>query len=512
MKITLSVVAFVSLVLASAGLGQRATPGPATADAFKSLAAAMKNEIQSAAKANGEGDEKHREGFGMAQSLAAEMASAMERNDFTNAEHMFGQISVSFTSEEVLKQLESTRAAIKKDRETRQNAYVADVNAALNDAAKAVNTATNPEDFDQPLKNLSRFRNNYGSEMQSEEMRIAQNKAQAALHFLEQWQNYIAARKNGNTEQARNSLQNLTGNEYFDLMPRSRILVELQKYSTGQGKPNDITAEEVDKIASKAKKLDDVSAIIKELRELRSRSHNMGGSDSLNPTLNALVAIDNNYHDFQAGLPTKIDIYGPGGMEALSRGVPALKAQLLFLVLPRYLNAPNEASKPGETLQTFLERIGQEARQRGDGALVIRVRNVQRQLMGGSFGDNETNAISLAMAGQNQEAAGQFMLAVVSYQNALKTGSDAVPAKMIGERLAAIKSAHPQEYEQGMDFFMSPPRYDRPGFPPQIPPGRRPPGQPDYDRAEKNLAIPAASPTRAASATPSPSPTSTPKK
>jgi hypothetical protein len=61
------------------------------------------------------------------------------------------------------------------------------------------------------------------------------------------------------------------------------------------------------------------------------------------------------------------------------------------------------------------------------------------------------------LAGINQEAAEQYSLAVVSYQDALKVSDTTIPAKFIGTRLAAIKQNHPAEYEDGMKMVTSPP-------------------------------------------------------
>jgi len=64
------------------------------------------------------------------------------------------------------------------------------------------------------------------------------------------------------------------------------------------------------------------------------------------------------------------------------------------------------------------------------------------------------------LAAWNQETAGQYAPAVISYQLALRVPSDSVPVKIIAEHLAAIQRDHPKEYEEGMQLYLD--RYKPP--------------------------------------------------
>ena len=92
---------------------------------------------------------------------------------------------------------------------------------------------------------------------------------------------------------------------------------------------------------------------------------------------------------------------------------------------------------------------------------------------------NAKSQAELFVSANNQEIAGQYSLAVLSYEQALASGTDLVPPKIIGERLAAIKADHLQEFQQGLDLYLTPPtpRYPAgypypPGYP--YPQGYRP--------------------------------------
>ncbi|HVJ45101.1 MAG TPA: hypothetical protein VM511_01870, partial [Luteolibacter sp.] len=109
-----------------------------------------------------------------------------------------------------------------------------------------------------------------------------------------------------------------------------------------------------------------------------------------------------------------------------------------------------------ETVAAFLDRIAAEAKAREDGALGLRIKELRRILTRTySYGTQDNRGMDAYVSGQNQETAGEMALAVISYQQALKSGSELVPAKRIGERLEAIKKSHPAEYEKGVEKFLN---------------------------------------------------------
>lgn len=155
-------------------------------------------------------------------------------------------------------------------------------------------------------------------------------------------------------------------------------------------------------------------------------------------------------------------------------------------------------AQPGEGPYPFLERIAVEAIGRGDYLLAAKARDVQQLLRDGQrYGGMDSTQAGQYIIARNQETAGQFALAVVNYEKALASASELIPAKAIGERLAAIKLEHPDDFQLGMNNYLSPPlpaNYpgDRLG-----PAGYRrgfPPSGPAPSPTPASLAIPAASP------------------
>ena len=122
--------------------------------------------------------------------------------------------------------------------------------------------------------------------------------------------------------------------------------------------------------------------------------------------------------------------------------------------------------------------------------VVTRSRETLRLLQKGSpYNSNDSEGLKAFVARQNQEAAAQYSLAVMSYQTALKSGSDLVPSKVIGERLAAIQTTHPRDFDTGMERFLAPPL-------PRFDSGMRLPqpyyGQQPENRPQPSLLIPPA--------------------
>jgi hypothetical protein len=104
-----------------------------------------------------------------------------------------------------------------------------------------------------------------------------------------------------------------------------------------------------------------------------------------------------------------------------------------------------------------LKRIAREAKESGDWPLVVRALETLSQLNGFNPKPSaEIGAVKAFISGENQYAAGQFSLAVVSYENALRDGGGVVPVEKIAARLKDIQTNHVQEYKEGLERFRTP--------------------------------------------------------
>ncbi len=121
-----------------------------------------------------------------------------------------------------------------------------------------------------------------------------------------------------------------------------------------------------------------------------------------------------------------------------------------------------------------------------------------RNVAGVSAPDDEAAGVDAMITGINQNDAGQYALAVESFLDALKSGSLDLPARFIGSQLDAIKRDHPDDYETGMEAFLTPPA-PQPYFPnmnpamfnPAYAGSRHGPGMPGYPGNRPNQPGPA---------------------
>jgi hypothetical protein len=243
-----------------------------SADAVKNLEAAIKKEIEGRPRPNDTETQSYYRGRDPGRGLLGQIELTIASGETSRVEEMLAQLPTYFTSDEVRQQILKVSAAIKQERDAKENAYVSELNAALKRASDALHAAKSTEDLDEPQKNLSAFRNQDGSGRISDAARLALRKVETTLNFLRYWQDYLAAQKTGNTVRARQSLQELTNQDSSDLMPRSQLIAELQRYPTEQEtKIEAPRPEQIDEIVAKVKTLDRLGDAINVLRKIQTR-------------------------------------------------------------------------------------------------------------------------------------------------------------------------------------------------------------------------------------------------
>src|SRR3954471_330792 len=360
-RIYLAIVLTVGFALTAAG--------QSTVEALKNLESAMRKELNTSG--NRPDQDRRREAERFVISGTSQIETDIDSGELYRVEDVLSQVGLYFSSEEVRQQVTALRAAIKRDRETKENARIAEINTKLKQAGDAIRNAKNPEDLDETLKNLSSYRKFSGSQRDSEEAKAVVSKLQSNIQFVRSWQEYLAARKSDNRERCRQALQNLTsGENIFEFMPRSQLLAELEKYipqstprpetRTREATGEPASPEQVAAVVSKAKTLDAIPDAINELRimQMKIRPSPSSSFDVLAMTMNSLSAVQKVYREFQAGFPTRLDnpqMYNP---DMTSPAVIPLRAQLLLLILPRHLGVSGDLMpQSAETVDQYLQRI-----------------------------------------------------------------------------------------------------------------------------------------------------------
>ena len=451
--------------------------------------------------------------------LLAQLRSAILRNDTAQIESALQGLSCTIDPEPLRTQCEDLSVQMRGEREAREKKTAEEINAALKRASEAVRTAKKAADLDDVLHALGQLGERRNEQPSSNAVSSALNKVQPMQQFVARWQDYLANLASGNTQAASEALNHLAGNYNMnqpDLIPRSEILARIQSLKQPRKKtnadnpakesqPDELVVEKplrFDKsartIVFDIKKLDELNGVVQAFENLKLKPEFGDYNQSINATLDTLLPLNRAYLELKSGLATNIDIStrNPDKSPLQDEIVP-LRAELILLALPRYLGLPPKtAPKQGEGPYDFLSRITEEAIARKDYLLAARARETQRLLQEGSHRDpNAKSQAELFVTANNQEVAGQYPLAVLSYERALASGTDLVPPNIIGERLTAIQADHPKEFQLGLDLYLSPPMQRYPvGYP--YPPGYRPgmPMEQPTPPTAPVLPVPAAAP------------------
>jgi len=471
--------------------------------------------------------------------LLAQLQNAISRGDAAQLETSLLGLAGYIDSDKLQKKYEEILSQLQIDREKREEKSLEEINATLKRAEVTVQTANKTADFDSVLRDLNQLQK-IRTPQNSVEVSAALNQVDAAIEFTTQWQNYYSSTAAGHTESARQALESLCNSRTLQLgwIPRSEILSRLNFMINPPMPSNDGSAEvkpagqldhpSVEKplrinpstgaIEFDAKRLSDLPGIVNALTPMLRNSDFGSYQQFILDSLNVLAPLNKAYLDFQSGLPASVEVaFKESNLGSLQGIVTPLRVELLRLVLPRYLGlASDTVPKSGEVPYEFLGRISTEAIHRGDYPLAARAIEVQRLIKEGTPPDPELKSqAELLVSGDNFSASAQFSLAVVSYEQALASGSNLIPPKIIGEKLEAIKAAHPEEYRQGLELYFTDPQLIRRALPrprqwrpqqPGMPPFGRPAfGRPPNQQPSPNpsILIPAATP----SPTPSPSTT-----
>jgi len=424
--------------------------------------------------------------------LLAQLQNAISRNDSAQIESALQGLSFSIDSETLRAQCEEISSQLRNQREAKEKQAVNEIQAALKRAAEAVHSAKKTADLDAVLHELGQLGELRNSQSPSGALSSALNKVQPALQFVTHWQDYLSNLAVGNTQAACEALNQLTGANNMnqpDLLPRSELLARRQslmqparpqvnRESKNEKPPVELVVEKpllfeksTQSITFSIKSIDELDDVVKAYQSIQNKPEFREFQQANKAMIEALRPLNCSYIEWKAGLPTHIEIASSSqNATSFPKLIVPIRAELIKLVLPRYLGLPSKTKpKPGESAYDFLNQITEEAISKNDYLLASRVREALMLLDGASTNRNIQTQGALFVTAHNQETAGQYALAVKSYQQALASGTDLVPPKIIGERLDAIKSEHPQEFAQGLELFLSPPD---PRFPPGFGSGR----------------------------------------
>jgi hypothetical protein len=309
----------------------------------------------------------------------------------------------------------------------------------------ALDTAKKPCDLDPvfaELANASNNRNDYGN---------SSGKIQNLKHFVQNWQDYLAALAAGRISDAHNDLKGLENANYdTSFYPRSKILAAMDSLPPAPPPPM-LSLDRPEMLT-----LDNLDEFLGQLAALRNNpafaAMNEGGVEQ------SAVNIKDAYAQVKAGrgkevLGNPMMNFNPYGTGRYAEALTELWSRVRLLAAPDAIEAPATA-KPTDkdTLSTYFERTLVGAISAKDWDLATRVLKTEQVVIPQVSGDAADDLVGIRalVIGGHHEVAGQWAEAVACYTGALNSTGSHLPVTELSHRLHLIQKSHPDDYAAGI--------------------------------------------------------------
>ena len=368
-------------------------------------------------------------------------------------------VAVTGNDPEVLKAANDLLTAVKKERDDRIAAFRTELKSMLEKAGAACLSAKTPADLDKTLALLSPYReSNYDGQRQIDQ--AAWQRGSNAYRFVTRWQDYLSelnARRENRSDRTTSLLNELANMADPELMPRSRILalIPASANSTNSNAQAD-SSTEIATILNKLETPDQIGEAIEKLKKLRGTSYNQPADEALN-ILAPLVELQSRVKEgeISPGIFSENNRSNSSTsrLSAESReAIAQVRRSLLLSAAGIYLKGSGIAPKSNESLENYIHRVAGQAAKQDDWQLVRSALEVYRASISNSatpqWLTSDIEMLGTYISARNQEIAGQYSQAISSYQRVLRGSGKYIPAKSIGERLAALKKSQPEAFEE----------------------------------------------------------------
>ena len=381
-------------------------------------------------------------------------SSALAQGGEVNMEAAVKQVMATYSAEAVQTAGKALLDELEADKKARLETMTKKVDDVLSHASEVLIKAQKTQELDGILDDLQKLQvpqggmNGYDPETQALTSRVS-----AAYQFVAQWQDYLSYLGSGNIQEAQNTLRNLVNSRSPGealLVPRSEILARTvalaspTKKAASDASPSAPAQPTETSVLAGIKTLDDMEPTLRSLKSVSNQSYDLN-------QLSQMIAV---YADSKNGLPITLDWLASNNGANSSPELERVKSLLLIYLLPRYIGSNALTPNPGETVNDYLKRSIETVESKQDWVSLQRIIEAETKLAKTQVYPSGTQSF---LAGLNQETAGQYAMAVTSYQTALRNPDDYLPAKLVGDRLAEIKKDHPTEFEEGEKRYLNPP-------------------------------------------------------
>lgn len=373
---------------------------------------------------------------------------SIDPEDARELERVVKDIAGGAGSDKVRRECEAILHASRAKENERVKQFAKEVEEKIQRASEIALKAQTAREMDGPIAELRSVIDHtpYGDET-SERYSVIR-RLERARDTAQHWQDYLSCRESGDLAQATDELTHLADEKEGGLnIPRSELLARVRQIEPEEEQQiNQQGRAILDSIHS----LDEMADALKRLQSLPyARSRQLAG------VVHNLDHLARTYAGLKQGVAVTLNLAHnpPGDADPV---IVRLQGELLLAELPTYLQVPaTRGPRPGETIETYLRRLADEAHAARDWDLIDRVLYARREMtlhVAGTWSsDNlkDYSAFAEFQQARVQDRAQQFAAAVRLYEKALRDGGDKIPADVIGERLAAIRKEHPAEFEEG---------------------------------------------------------------
>lgn len=362
--------------------------------------------------------------------------------------------------------------SLQQEAKDKDEADIREVQDKLDHIKSLVKDSKDPAAFEDLILQINQFNQTHHYNSRNQRLGDLVGDLRGMKRFLESWKNYLAAMQRQNFDEARQTLDiamNSSSSINQLIFPRSELIdrwTQLTERIDQIEQLPDTYPEVINRIHS----LEDIALAIQEIEKLQSYASDVNIRNNPIPPLKAL---DRAYRAYLADQPYSIAldeefIIEEGvfycGVGAFKRNAAIanirliqLRAELLTLILPRYLEAPESVQpEKDETVMHYLDRLTAYAVSHKDGDLLSRIENAWAEEFRTVIPNhsNDTARYRMYHKGIRNEEAQQLDAAVRLYQEALQCNSEFISDQEIGQRLKSIQQSHPEDYQRGMNTFL----------------------------------------------------------
>ena len=344
------------------------------------------------------------------------------------------------------------------------------LDATVKDALLTGLKAKTAKDVDAPLLALA----NLQKQCSRGDYRVENQSLSTVTSFLTLLQDSMLPRVG--PQRSRNSVGELVSmahsyaTQLGDMMPRSEFMMLLTEVCSRLDpdlSKKGYTLAEISRrsieLLRSVKRLEDIADAHQAMQALCPESATTPAN--LSAAAEMLGKMYKFHEDLKAGASVSFSSLDFPAPAPVSEAGAVLRDLLIRKALPRVLQVTeNSLQKDEENVSAYLGRMIQESQKNSDWPLLSRTLDAAQSLhITGLLTANDNVALRMLLAAVNHERAQIYSGAAAYYFGALRTGSQAVPLELIGQKLEAIRKEHPQDYDAGQNISAPDPTKERTG-------------------------------------------------